>query len=271
MSVSIRHNAASFANANNLGRTQGQLSRTLDRVASGNRITVAADDAAGSAVSLKLSTAANSTKQAIRNARDGQAIIHTVEAALNEALDISDRLRELSVQSATEVLHEDEREHISTEFASLRNEFERIAETLEFNDQDLGGGQTIEVQVGVEASSNSRIELQLSDLRSHHTGLAILDVSTTIGSQAAITRVDQLISRLNGDRARMGALHNRLDSAISNAESSHLSLSAAASRIQDSDMAHESAQMTALQVKQQAGTAAMSQANQLPSSVVNLI
>ncbi len=271
MSLSIRHNAVSFANANSLGRTQGQLSRTLDRVSSGDRIAHAADDAAGSAVSIKLSATANSTQQAIRNARDGQAILHTVEATVSEALGIADRLRELSVQSASDVLQATERDYVAAEFSALTDEFRRIGATLEFNDLSLSDGPTVDVQVGVDASSNSRIEMELSDLESHHIGLTTLDVSTAAGGQAAITRIDQLMGRLNTDRARLGALHNRLDNAIANAESSHLSLSAAASRIQDVDMAEESAQMTALQVKQQAGVAAMSQANQLPSSVINLI
>lgn len=271
MSVSIRHNAASFANANSLGRTQGQLSRTLDRVSSGDRISVAADDAAGSAVSIKLSTAAKSTEQAIRNARDGQAILHTAEATVTEALSIADRLRELSVQSSSEVLQDTERSHVANEFSALRDEFERMAATLEFNDIKLGTGGTIDVQVGVDTASTSRIELEMSNLKGHHIGLVALDVGTASGGQAAITRVDQVIGRLNQDRARLGALHNRLDNAIANAESSHISLSAAASRIQDADMAGETAQMTSLQVKQQAGVAAMSQANQLPSSVINMI
>ena len=270
MSLSIRHNAVSFANANSLGRTQGQLSRTLDRVSSGDRIASAADDAAGSAVSIKLSATANSTQQAIRNARDGQAILHTVEATVSEALGIADRLRELSVQSASDVLQATERDYVAAEFSALTDEFRRIGATLEFNDLSLSDGPTVDVQVGVDASSNSRIEMELSDLESHHIGLTTLDVSTAAGV-GAITRIDQLMGRLNTDRARLGALHNRLDNAIANAESSHLSLSAAASRIQDVDMAEESAQMTALQVKQQAGVAAMSQANQLPSSVINLI
>ena len=271
MSVSIRHNSVSFANANRLGRTQSQLGRSLNRISSGDRIATAADDAAGSAVSIKLSATAKSTQQAIRNARDGQAILHTVEATVTEALGIADRLRELSVQSASEVLAASERTHVATEFSALRDEFQRMASTLEFNGTTLGDGPTIDVQVGVDASSNSRIEMELSDLESHHLGLVALDVGTTSGAQSAITRVDQLISRMNTDRARLGALHNRLDNAIGNAESSHLSLSAAASRIQDTDMAGETAQMTALQVKQQAGVAAMSQANQLPSSVINMI
>jgi len=260
-----------MATANTLGRTQQHLARTLNRVSSGDRIATAADDAAGSAVSTNLATRATSTQQAIRNARDGQAIIHTVEATVTEALGIADRLRELSVQSASEVLHADERSYVATEFSALRDEFQRMAASLEFNDITLGDGPTIDVQVGVDDSSTSRIEMQLSDLEGHHVGLVALNVGTASGGQAAITRIDQLISRMNTDRARLGALHNRLDNAIGNAEASHLSLNEAASRIQDTDMAHETAQMTALQIKQQAGVAAMGQANQLPSSIINMI
>ena len=126
----------------------------------------------------------------------------------------------------------------------------------------------MDVQVGVDASSNSRIEMELSDLESHHIGLTTLDVSTAAGGQAAITRIDQLMGRLNTDRARLGALHNRLDNAIANAESSHLNLSGES----DSRRGHGGgSQMTALQVKQQAGVAAMSRSQTSSSSVINLI
>ena len=271
MSVSIRHNATSFASANILNRTQRSMQSTLKKVASGNRISRPGDDAAGSAVSVNLSTQANSTLTAIRNARDGQAMLQTSEAALNEVVNLLDRARELAVQSSSETLEDEERQYINTEFSAIKEEVKRISLNGKFNDQTVVTGSTYEVQVGTEDSKYDRISLQMGNVKNAFTGLDPVSLADTANAQSGITRIDSVLVRINTDRARLGALYNRLDNAIANAESKHESLSAAASSIQDADMAFETSQMTALQVKQQAGAAAMSQANQLPSSVIQLI
>jgi len=271
MTISLRHNALSFASANELGRSSQQLERTLDRVSSGSRISRAADDAAGSAVSVHLSAQANSTLQGIRNAQDGISIVNTAEAGLNEVVNIVERCRELAVQSASGTLQEDERTHIQTEFNSLRAEVSRISETLEFNGINIASGDTLDVQVGTNASSTSRIEIEVGDINNAVIGLSGINLSAIVDARAGITRLDTVLDRLTKDRADLGAVHNRLSSAIQNAQSQHESLVAASSRIQDSDMAFEASQMTALSIRQQAGTAAISQANQMSSSVVSLI
>jgi len=271
MTISLRHNAVSFASANELGRSSQQLGRTLDRVSSGSRIARAADDAAGSAVSVKLSAKANSTLQGIRNAKDGISIVSTAEAGVNEVLNIVERCRELAVQSSSGVLEENERNYIQTEFSTLRAEVSRISETLEFNGISIAAGDTFDVQVGTNASSTSRIEIEVGDLNNAVIGLSGVNLSTIADARAGITRLDTVLGRLNEDRADLGAVYNRLSSAVQNAQSQHESLVAAGSRIEDSDMAFEASQMTALSIRQQAGTAAISQANQMSSSVVSLI
>ena len=159
MSISLRHNAVSMASANELGRNSNQLGKTINRVSSGNRIASVADDSAGSAVSVHLSTKATSTLQGIRNANDGIAIIQTSEAAIKEAIGIVERSRELAVQASSQPLNDTEREYVDNEYQQLASEVDRIASSLNFNGAGIGGGQTFDVQVGTNESSTSRITI----------------------------------------------------------------------------------------------------------------
>ena len=261
--------------ANALNRTQGQLSLTLSRVSSGMRVTRAADDAAGSAVAMNLSTQARSGRQAIRNANDGISVIQTAESATKEVLNILDRMRELAVQSSSETLEDGERAYIDEEFHQLSDEVERIAQSSEFNDLALSDGSTsqLSVQVGVDASSNSRVTIELGDLTASNLSVQTTDIDLTAASsaQTSITTIDAAIDSVNSIRASYGAVQNRLDSSIRNMSNYVESLSAAASQIMDADYAHETAEMTRLQVMQQAGVAALSQAKGINQSVVSLL
>jgi flagellin len=271
MAIGLRYNAISAGAANQLGRTQYDLKATLSRVSAGTRINSAADDAAGSAVSTNLSTVARGTLMANRNARDAQSMIQTSEAALTEVISLVDRARELAVQSASETLEDDERGYIGEEMDQIIAEVKRIYLTSEFNDQSVAGGETYEVQVGTDESTDNRISLKMGDVKTAHTGLSPVDLTGSALSRIGIIRIDIVLDQLNTDRSRMGALHNRLDRAISNNQSKNESLMSAASRISDADMAFETSRMTANQVKMQAGVAVLSQAKQLSSSVLQLI
>ena len=279
MALTVNTNMAAMAAANTLNNTQGALSNTLARVSSGLRVTKAADDAAGQAVATNLSTQARSGKQAIRNANDGISVIQTAESASKEVISILDRMRELAVQSSSETLEDGERSYINSEFEQLSNEVERIAQSTEFNDIALSDGVTsqLSVQVGVDASSNSRVSIDLGDLTASslgvHTGsgAAAVDLSAATSAQSAITTIDAAIDSVNSIRASYGATQNRLESSINNMSNYVESLSAAASQIQDADYAHETAEMTRLQVMQQAGVAALGQARGMNQSVLSLL
>ena len=275
MALTVNTNLSSMRSANALNRTQGQLSLTLSRVSSGLRVTKAADDAAGSAVAMNLSTQARSGKQAIRNANDGISVIQTAESATKEVLNILDRMRELAVQSASETLEDGERAYIDEEFHQLSDEVERIAQSSEFNDLALSDGSTsqLAVQVGVDASSNSRVTIELGNLTTSNLSVQTTDVDLTKASnaQTSITTIDAAIDSVNSIRASYGAVQNRLDSSIRNMSNYVESLSAAASQIIDADYAHETAEMTRLQVMQQAGVAALSQAKGINQSVISLL
>ena len=276
MALTVNTNMAAMSAANSLNSTQGNLAETLGRVSSGMRITKAADDAAGAAVAHNLSTEARSGRQAVRNANDGISVIQTAEAATKEVLSILDRLRELAVQSSSETLASTERAYIKTEGDELEEEIERIAQSTQFNGLSLSNGAStasLEVQVGIDATANSRITIELQNLTLGSTGLSIsaIDLNTATGARTAITTLDSAIDTVNDARATYGATQNRLDSAISNMSNYVEALSAAASRIEDADYAHETAEMTRMQVMQQAGVAALGQAKGISQSVISLL
>jgi flagellin len=273
MALTVNTNMAAMSAANTLNNTQGSLSNTLSRVSSGMRITKAADDAAGAAVAQNLSTTARSGRQAIRNANDGISVIQTAEAASKEVLSILDRVRELAVQSSSDTLEDTERAYIQTETAALMEEVDRIADSSEFNGISLSNGSTasLTVQVGTDGSSNSQIDIALGDLNADALSIDALTLASAAGARTAIGTVDTAIDSVNSIRATYGATQNRLGSAINNMSTYVESLSSAASQIQDADYAHETAEMTRLQVMQQAGVAALGQARGMNQSVLSLL
>ena len=275
MSLTVNTNMASLRASNALNTTQSNLSNTLARVSSGLRVNKAADDAAGSAVAMNLSTQARSGRQAIRNANDGISIIQTAEGATKEVLNILDRMRELAVQSSSETLEDGERTYIDNEFHQLSDEIERIAQATEFNDLKLAEGTNtaLTVQVGVSSGTESEVEISLGDLQATELAVdtATIDLTSATTAQSAIDTIDTAIDSVNKMRSDYGAVQNRLDSSIRNMSTYVESLTAAASQIVDADYAHETAEMTRLQVMQQAGVASLAQAKGINQSVVSLL
>ena len=273
MALTVNTNMSALSAANTLNNTQGALSQTLARVSSGMRINRAADDAAGSAVAQNLSTQARSGRQAIRNANDGISVIQTAEAASKEVLNMLDRIRELAVQSSSDTLEDTERAYIQTETTALLSEVDRVANSSEFNGISLSNGSTasLTVQVGVNNNTNSQIDITLGDLNADALSIDAITLASAAGARTAIGTVDTAIDSVNSIRATYGATQNRLGSAINNMSTYVESLSSAASQIQDADYAHETAEMTRLQVMQQAGVAALGQARGMNQSVLSLL
>jgi len=275
MALTVNTNVSAMRAANTLNKTQGSLSNTLARVSSGMRITKAADDAAGSAVATNLTTQARSGRQSMRNANDGISVIQTAEAASKEVIGILDRMRDLAVQSSSETLEDGERAYIDSEFHQLSDEVERISQVTEFNDIALTNGDnaTLAVQVGIDASSNSRLDITLGNLEVSNlsVGTGDIDLTSAGGAQTAITTIDAAIDSVNSMRASYGAVQNRLESSINTMSSYVENLSSAASQIADADYATETAEMTRLQVMQQAGVAALGQARGMNQSVLSLL
>lgn len=274
MSMTVRTNIASMQAAGQLGRTQKNLSRTLGRISSGMRITQAADDAAGLGVATALETSVISTRQAMRNANDGISIIQTAESATNEVTDILQRMRELAIQSASDTLANEERSYIQDEFLQLRQEVERIAAVTEFNGVSLtdGSSSSIDVQVGIQNATSSLITITLGDLTTNAgLGISAMSLVTSSGARSALDFLDTALSSVNSTRSQFGAVQNRLESALNNAQVYTEALSAAESQIRDADFAVETSELTKLQIMQQAGVAALAQAKNVNQSVISLL
>jgi flagellin len=276
MGLRINTNVPSLLAQRALANTQRNLNNSLRKMATGQRITRAADDAAGLAISEKLKANIRSIRQAKRNAGDGISLIQTAEGGLNEVSNIIIRLRELAMQSANDTLGREEREFSNIEFQNLKEELQRISSVTEFNGIRLldGSGDRLEFQIGLyNDPMQDRISYNAGEMDSTVSALGLVSesVSTKEGSQLTLKRLDDALVRINGMRANLGALQNRLSSTINNLGNSDENLSAANSRIRDVDIAAESATMTKSNILMQSGVSVLSQANQTPQAALKLL
>ncbi len=271
MTIGIRNNLVSRTAAGQLQDTQTSLARSSQRLASGSRLDRAGEDASGGAVATILSTRSNSVRAAIRNANDGLSLLATNEGAAKTFGDTLTRMRELAVQASSETLDNTERAYASDEFDNHIEEMRRLIFSTTFNGANIASGLSRTVQVGADNDGSHQLSISGANLKSTQILVASSDIGTATGARSAIDDIDSATDFLNSTRANLGSEMNRLEHAIANATAEVEALSAAASRIEDTDMARETARMTSLQVRNQAGTTALAQAKNLSSSVVSLI
>jgi flagellin len=274
MALIINHNSAAGAAMNQVSRNQRNLTQSFNRISSGLRINSAADDAAGLAMSENMDADTRSMRQAQRNTHDGISVVQTAEGATNEVADIVKRMRELAVQSSSETLASTERGYIQTEFTELSSEVNRIANITEFNGVALGNAtSTLNVQVGIDASADSRVSITIGDLRATTLGLdsGNMTLNTTADAKTALTDLDTALGTINSARSKYGSVQNRLESALNNLETYTENLASATSTIRDADFAHETAEMSKFQIMQQAGVSILGQANGLNAGALRLI
>ncbi len=275
MALTVNTNTASLNAINNLNQTQRALGGSYQRISSGLRIAKAADDAAGLAVAESLDAQSASGRVAMRNTNDGISVIQTAEGAMDSVGDIISRMRELAVQSSSETLADDERAYIQDEFEQLTAEIDRIASSTQFNGTALTDGTvtSLDVQVGVMNTANDRIAITLSDLTAATLGVdtASADLSTATGAQAAIDTFDAALDSVSGYRSDLGAVQNRLDSALANMESYVENLESAESQIRDADFAYETAELAKNQILQQAGVSVLAQAKTMNQGALSLL
>jgi flagellin len=264
---------------NNLNRTQGSLSKSLGKISSGLRINKAADDAAGLSVASRMDSDLTSLKQAMRNTNDGISMVQTAEGSLSELHNILVRMRELSVQASNETYNATDRTMIATEMGQLKSEYVRIASTANFNRVSVlkGTDTAFNIQVGIKDNADNRININLASLNSTMGAVGLTFTGGVASSgflsnaQGNVSTIDAALSKIATRRARMGAIQNRLESALANAANYSENLSASKSRIMDVDYASESANMTRFQIQQQAGVAALSQAKAISQSIISLL
>ena len=252
------------------------LNSNLRKLSTGERITRAADDAAGLAISENLKAQIRSIRQAKRNADDGISLIQTAEGGLSEVSNIVIRLRELAVQAASDTVGDTERGFSDIEFQSLKEEIQRISKSAEFNGKKLldGSSGLVEIQIGAGNNPfNDRLRYDGTQVVStlDSLGIGAESVSSKAGAQVALSRLDDALVKVNGVRANLGALQNRLTSVIQNLGVTEENFSEANSRIRDVDVASETAALTKNQILTQSGISVLSQANQAPNYALSLI
>lgn len=276
MGLRINTNVPSLTAQRSLSVTTGRLNDNLRKMSSGERITRAGDDAAGLAISENLRAEIRSVRQARRNAGDAISLIQTAEGGLNEVSNIIIRLRELSVQAASDTVGDTERGFSDIEFQQLKDEIDRIARGASFNGTKLldGTGGQLEFQIGTKNDpvlDRIRYDGTEADATLAALGLTAESVATKQGAQSALKKLDDSLVQINGVRSDLGATQNRLSSAINTLGINDENLSAAKSRIRDVDVASETADMARNNILVQSGAAVLSQANQFPNVALKLI
>ena len=276
MGLRISTNVASLNAQRNLRNTRMALDRSLEKLSSGSRINRAGDDAAGLAISENLKAQIRGLGQAERNAEDGISLVQIAEGALNEVSNILIRLRELSVQAASDTISNSERKFLNVEFEQLLQEIDRIANSTEFNRVPLlnGTGAVFDIQIGTRndpISDRLTFDASSADVNIAALGLNLASVADKISAQNSLSSIDQSILTVSGIRADFGALQNRLQSTINNIAVNIENLSAANSRIRDTDIAGETAQLTKNNILVQAGTSVLAQANMYTKNAIQLI
>lgn len=285
MGLQIATNVSALNSYRNLSANQNDVSKSLEKLSSGLRINRAADDAAGLAISEGLRSQVNGLNVAARNAQDGISVIQTAEGALTEVHSILQRVRDLAVQAGSDSNNVDSRKAITTEVTQLVDELTRISDATNFNGIKLldasAGAATdgvLSFQVGADGTASSQITVNLAsaDIKTLAADLKTAIVTTdgfatpTLAA-ATITTVDTAIKSVSSARADLGAVQNRFESTINSLQVSAENLSAAKSRIADTDMAAEMVKYTAANILQQAGTAMLAQANQSGQGVLQLL
>jgi flagellin len=276
MGLRINTNVASLNAQRNLRGTRLSMNKSLEKLSSGQRINRAGDDAAGLAISENLKAQVRGLKQAERNAEDGISLVQIAEGALSEVSNILIRLRELSVQAASDTIGATERKFLNVEFEQLTSEIDRIANSTEFNRVPLlnGTGAVFDIQIGTRndpISDRLTFDASSADVNVAALGLNLASVADKISAQNSLSAIDQAIISVSGIRADFGALQNRLQSTVNNIAVSIENLSAANSRVRDTDVAAETAELTRNNILMSAGTSVLSQANASTKQALNLI
>ncbi|MFY7992927.1 MAG: flagellin [Bacteriovoracaceae bacterium] len=276
MGLRINTNISSLSAQRALGQTRNNLDNNFRKLSTGERVTRAADDAAGLAISEKLKAHIRGVRQAKRNADDGISLIQTAEGGLNEVSNIIIRLRELAIQAASDTVGDTERGFSNIEFQQLKNELQRISEGAEFNGRKLlnGEGGFVDIQVGIHNDPTlDRITYDSGsvDASLEALGLTAESIADKSGAQLSLQKLDDALVRTNGARANLGALQNRLQSAVNTLGITDENYSAANSRIRDVDVAAETADMTRNNILASAGVSVLSQANQAPQAALKLL
>jgi flagellin len=270
----INHNVSALNAYRNLSVNNDNTSKSLEKLSSGLRINRASDDAAGLAISEKMRSQIRGLDMAQRNALDGVSVVQTAEGALNSTHEILQRMRELAVQSSNDSNTNTDRAEIQKEVDQLTKEIDRIGTATEFNTNPLldgtkQGANAITLQIG--ANAGQIVTLDISDMRAAALGISSIDLSTGTGARNAITTLDTAIQKVSSERAKLGAVQNRLEYTVDNLKTMGENVTTSESRVRDLDMALEMSNFTKNNILNQAAQSMLAQANQLPQGVLQLL
>ena len=278
MPQTINTNINSLMAQRNLSQSQSSLATSMQRLSSGLRVNSAKDDAAGLAIAERMKAQVNGMNVAIRNANDGISLAQTAEGALAGVGDSLQRMRELAVQSANGTNSTSDQASLQREFAQLQSEINRVLSGTTFNGQAILAGATsgLNFQIGANTSASDSISISISNMTqdttiTNVTSGATINTTSLGAIDTVINDIDTALNTVNDTRATLGATQSRFDAIISNLQTSVVNQSSAQSRIMDADYAAETANMSRAQILQQAGTAMVAQANQLPQQVLKLL
>jgi flagellin len=275
--MSVNTNIVSLNAQRNLTSSQGSLAVAMQRLSSGLRVNSSKDDAAGLAIAERMNAQVRGMNVAIRNANDGISLAQTAEGALAKVGDALQRMRELAVQARNATNGDDDKDSLGKEFAQLGEEITRVLGGTTFNGTAiLATADTLTFQVGANTTANDSIDIDTEDLTADATLTAVTGATIDNTSDATtlatiIDDIDTAIDTVNTQRATFGATQNRFDAVIANLSTAVENQSAARGRIMDADFATETSNLSRAQILQQAGTAMVAQANQLPQQVLTLL
>jgi flagellin len=275
MAQTINTNIPSLIAQRNLSSSQGQLTTSISRLSSGLRINSAKDDAAGLAIANRMDTQARGMNVAIRNSMDGISLAQTAEGGLGKVSDMLQRMRELAVQSANATNTTADRLSLNNEFTQMSAEIARTLTATKFNGLAIIGADAATQTFQVGANTGDVIGVLTSNMitnSSVSTAIASTSaITTATAATTAISAIDSALDAINTERSTYGAMQNRFEAIIANLQVAAENQTAARSRIVDADFAAETAALTRTQILQQAGTAMLAQANQIPQQVLQLL
>lgn len=277
MGLRIRTNVASQAVRKTLTSADRVAGDSYEKLASGKRITKSADDAAGLGIAKKMEAEVRGYRMAQRNANAGISLVQVAEGGLNEATNIMTRMRELSIQAASDTVGEKERGYLNLEYEQLLQEADRITKTTTFSGKELLTGNsdtgTMDFHVGAYGGEDNKISFNAdqTDATVENLGISGTNIATKEDAAENLNKIDDAIDTVSGFRANFGSIQSRLQSTISNLDTMSVNTEAARSRIEDVDVAEETAKLASTNVMKQAGISTLSQANNLPNNALRLI
>ena len=278
MALYVNTNVSSLNAQRQLMSSSNGLDKAFERLSSGFRINSAADDAAGLQISSRMTSQIEGLNQAVRNANDGISLAQTAEGALQEVTNSLQRMRQLAIQSQNGINSQEDRAALQEEVTALQDEITRIASTTQFAGTSLlTGGLTFDFLVGANSGEDITVSVAHSGgttsfkAASLGVGATSIGIGTAASAANAVTKLDEALSAVNGTRADLGAIQNRFQSTIRNLSNISENVTAARARIQDTDFAQETANLTKFQIRQQASTTILAQANQRPQAALSLL